>query len=134
MCDWRIHINLGGGKMERYFTIAILAFLASCTAYEYTDADRKLQERLSGKTLVAELATVTIKSDGTFDGLAGTKRDIELSGTWEIKNGHYCRKLDQQLKGVPVNQCQIVEFVSDNKVSFDGTKPDGRKAVIYTIE
>jgi len=120
--------------MKKIFFIASLGLLSSCGAYEYTDADRELQERLSGKTLVAELATVTIKSDGTFDGLAGTKRDIELSGTWEIKNGHYCRKLDQQLKGVPVNQCQIVEFISSNKVSFDGTKPDGRKPVIYIIK
>lgn len=120
--------------MQRYFTVAILTFLASCTAYEYTDADRMLQERLSGKTLEAELATITINSDGTLIGLVGTKRDIELSGTWKIMNGHFCRKLDNRLKGVPVNQCQIVEFLSNNKVSLNGTKPDGRKAIIYTIK
>ena len=119
----------------KYFVIGLsAALLSSCGVYEYTEADKKLQERLSGKTLEAELATVTINSDGTFDGLAGTKRDIELSGTWEIKNGYYCRKLEQRLKGVPVNQCQIVEFLTDNKVSFDGTKADGRKPVIYSMK
>ena len=120
--------------MNRLIFTVTLGLLSSCGTYEYTDADRKLQDKLSGKILEAELATVTINNDGTFNGLAGTNRDIELTGTWEIKNGHYCRKLDQRLKGVPVSQCQIVEFLPGNKVSFDGTKPDGRKPVIYTIK
>ena len=108
--------------------------VVSCTDYEMTDADLELQKRLSSQTLTNKLATININKNGSFDGTVGIKRDYTVSGTWNVRDGAWCRTLKQAVKGVPKQQCQSVKFLSNNLVEIDGVKPDGRKPVVYKLK
>ena len=99
-----------------------------------TDADLELQKRLSNQTFTNKLATININSDGSFYGIVGIKRDYIVSGTWYVRDGAWCRTLEQTIKDVQKQQCQSVKFLSNDFVEMDGIKPDGRKPVVYKLK
>lgn len=106
-------------KTNMLFICAALS-LASCVSAAMADP---LYDAVVDKTLVREDGNVTIfaASDGT---LTGTSAAGDLLGTWEIRNGQWCRTLSAPQRAAG-SACQ------DMSLTDGGVKIDGRN---YTVQ
>lgn len=96
--------------------------IAACMVYERTDAD-PLFDALSGRTIVNDERRVTLNADGTLVG-------PDLSGTWSVKDGQFCRVLETGPENYGADECQKV-IADGAEITF--YSPTGRTAV-YRLE
>jgi hypothetical protein len=96
--------------------------IAGCMVYERTDTD-PLLDALSGRTIVNEERRVILNADGTLVG-------PDLSGTWSVEDGQFCRVLDTGPENYGEDECQKV-ITDGSQITF--YSPTGRTAV-YRLE
>ncbi|MEM8956460.1 MAG: hypothetical protein AAGC86_01475 [Pseudomonadota bacterium] len=77
-------------------------------------------EALAGKTLVAPGQNITTHADGTLTGKVGENLDIDLIGTWEIRDGQWCRTLSQPAAAAG-SACQDITL-GDGVVTIVGSR------------
>ncbi|MCV6585144.1 MAG: hypothetical protein OIF47_06380 [Marinibacterium sp.] len=102
--------------MTPKFTLGAVAcalVLAACDIP--TAAVDPLNAALSGKTLTSGSTTIMLGSDGTISGDG-------VAGTWEIRDGKFCRTLTQP-ESLQGSECQTVTLDGD-KATFQS--PTGR--------
>ena len=80
----------------------------------------EITEALAGKTLVAPGQEITAHADGRLIGKVGKNLDIDLVGTWEIKNGKWCRTITKP-KGAAGSACQNLAL-GDGVVTIEGNR------------
>ncbi|MEM6460429.1 MAG: hypothetical protein AAF724_00775 [Pseudomonadota bacterium] len=71
---------------------------------------------------------ITANADGTLTGKVGENLDVDLAGTWEIRNGEWCRTLTQPA-GAAGSACQQLTL-GDGVVTIVGSNGP----VEYTLE
>lgn len=98
------------------FLGAIWAFGLAVFVLPSASAAQSLTERLSGKTLTNENATILLGADGR---VSGTIRAGELVGAWTERDGQYCRTFTAPER-VAGTLCQDVRFNADGTVTFLG--------------
>jgi hypothetical protein len=115
---------MGEDKMTfKLFTCAAVTgiVLTGCMATTPTNEVDPLTARLSGMTGMHESGTVvTLQEDGRVTGQ--TQNGEAIVGTWDVRNGRYCRTLTAP-ESLASTNCQDVEF-DGNNVHFirdDGT-------------
>lgn len=108
--------------MKRQIFCVALAAVSSTSAF--ADA---ITEALAGKTMSAPGQEITAHADGRLTGKIGKKLDTDLLGTWEIKNGQWCRTLTKP-KGAAGSACQNITM-GDGTVIIDGS----RGPIEYTL-
>ena len=94
-------------------TASILALPGAAVAVSINDY-------LAGKLLVAPGQEITAHADGKLTGKVGKNLDIDLLGTWEIKNGKWCRTLTRP-KGAAGTACQDLKM-GDGEVTITGSR------------
>lgn len=84
---------------------------------------------LAGRRLeTGEADFVVLNADGTLTGVYG---GIETLGTWELRDGYFCRVVTTGPAGAMAEDCQL--FVRDgNQLTISRDKGAG-KAAVYTI-
>lgn len=98
----------------QFLSISLVAVSAnSVLADPITDA-------LAGKTLRAPGQEITAHADGRLTGKVGANLGTELVGTWEIKNGRWCRTLTQP-EAAAGSACQDLAM-GDGIVTIEGSR------------
>ena len=80
----------------------------------------EITKALAGKTLIAPGQEITAHSDGRLIGKVGKNLETDLVGTWEIKNGQWCRTLTQP-KAAAGRACQDLTL-GDGVVTIEGSR------------
>lgn len=96
---------------------ACTAFFAVLATSGFADP---ITDALAGKTLVAPGQEITAQPDGRLTGKVGKNLDVDLEGTWEIKDGKWCRTLSKP-KGAAGSACQDLS-IGDGTVTIVGTR------------
>ncbi len=86
-----------------------------------------LNETLSGKTLTSPKGK-TVYVLGADGGLGGVIAKKKVVGTWEIRDGLWCRSLSEPAVH-EVDACRVVEVNGDH-VTLSG----GGQSIIYTMK
>jgi hypothetical protein len=117
--------------MPRLLTYAfvLLAFLAGPAA---ADGFQRIGERevfldaVEGRELHYRLFGIRLQvlPDGRIDG---TAMGWDVTGTWEWRDGFFCRELDWSGKLIPMN-CQLVEARAGREVRFTVDRGAGDSA------
>ena len=71
---------------------------------------------------------VVINADGTF---AGNYGGVETFGTWEFRDGYFCRTVTQGPSGPDPENCQI-NILQGNTLTVKPDRGAGR-TVVYTV-
>lgn len=100
-------------------SVTILCALALSSGGALAEVD------LTGKTLTAKNASITLEVGGKLSGTVGGS---DLSGTWEIKDGKMCRTISKPEKFAG-SECQGLK-IQGNEVEF--TRKDG-STITYKI-
>lgn len=112
--------------MLRSFALLLLTLLpATAHAYEpVTDRGRFL-DLMQGRALHIGLyaLTINVEPNGTLRGRA---LGSDVSGTWDWKDGYFCREILWSDVEIPHN-CQLVEQNAD-KLRFTSDRGAGRSA------
>ncbi|WP_282608599.1 hypothetical protein [Pelagibius sp. Alg239-R121] len=99
--------------MKPFVPMALIGLtLAACqttTSGEKPQPAAPLEAALSGRTLDSQNATVHLNQDGTLTGTG-------VRGTWEVKDGKFCRTLTKP-DSLAGSDCQSVLF-NGNRVTF----------------
>lgn len=80
-----------------------------------------------GKTLSGASGVIVLQPDGTMIGKVGPDRNIDLKGTWEIRDRQFCRTVLEPTDlsaDTPVTDCRRVD-IAGNIVTF--TSGTGRR-------
>ncbi len=108
--------------MKRFFGITLIGLgLAACqTTSDQQDVGEGIEMRLAtqadisaidGKTLTLEPGkSYVISSDGTLKGSWG---GATIAGTYQMKNGYFCRVLTQGPNGPSPEDCQVLILDGD---------------------
>lgn len=96
----------------RRFAIIAAVFLAGCEAQPTeTMAEMRLSTsddfaQIMGKRLMfGDADFVVINANGT---LTGDFNGVDTRGTWELKDGYFCRTLTAGPRGASPEDCQLV--------------------------
>ncbi len=97
--------------MKRFAIIAAI-FLAGCEAQPTdTMAEMRLSTAddfapiLDKRLMFGDTDYVVMSSDGTLTGDFG---GVDTRGTWEVKDGYFCRVLTAGPRGASPEDCQLV--------------------------
>lgn len=103
------------------------AHWALADTYKRIDAEEEFVESVVGRELRLRLLGIqlVVHEDGEITGNA---LGWPVVGTWQWKNGYFCREMDWSGTAVPYN-CQLVEKVSDTEVRFTVDEGKGDSAV-----
>jgi len=103
--------------MIRVFAFAIVGLTLTACAETTTAPLDPIAAQLSGKKLVNERSSFDVNPDGSLTGQAG---DVSFVGAWAIRDGQWCRTLEEpeQFAGTA---CQDIAFNDDGTVTIDGT-------------
>lgn len=109
------------------FISLVLGFMISLSAGAFAN-DAEIAAKFSGKNLTGNGVDMNINSDGTFTGKVGKNLDQDFAGTWEIKNGQWCRTIStpDRFKG---SACQDLTFNGDGTVTIDGRRGPAKYAL-----
>jgi hypothetical protein len=88
----------------------------------------ELTAAVSGKTLITETSEIQVGSDGALTGKVGQNLDTELSGTWEIRDGQWCRTITAPAR-LAGSACQAMTLNNDGTVTIDGANGP----IVYTV-
>ncbi|QFT62065.1 hypothetical protein [Roseivivax sp. THAF30] len=107
-------------------TVISIGLLAGCATTGTMSTMGPIETRLTGKTLVNSGGwSITPEAGGV---LSGTEADgSAVVGTWEERNGQFCRTLTQPADWAGT-ACQNVVFEDDGTVTF--IRADGSKSVM----
>ncbi|MES0884900.1 peptidoglycan-binding domain-containing protein [Roseibium sp. SCP14] len=102
-----------------------------CTALKETnaaariDTKEKLLSEIAGRKLTLDGNWVVINADGTLEGVFGKKT---VKGTWEVKDGYWCRTLTSPASNT---DCQVYRLTPKGLVI---TRKKGKgKSVTYQV-
>ncbi|MEM0948938.1 MAG: hypothetical protein AAGK37_16170 [Pseudomonadota bacterium] len=70
-----------------------------------------------GKTLTIGESSLVIASNGT---MSGTFNNAPLRGTWQFRDGQFCRTLTQHSTRAPTNDCQTFVLDGEGGVMISG--------------
>jgi|GEM_PF-2594870 len=85
------------------------------------DTKEKLLSEIAGKKLILEGNWVVVNANGTLEGIFGEK---PVKGTWEMKDGYWCRTLQSPAQN---SDCQIYRL-TPNGLIVTRNKGKGKSA------
>ena len=78
----------------RLLCIGLIITTTGCVSADPNSID-PLELAISGKTLVADTAELTLNSDRTLQGKIGNELEVDLIGTWYVDDGRFCRTISE---------------------------------------
>lgn len=124
------------GIKKFIFCMAVFVLYSACqkqipTDTDFTQVTRQEIDSLIGKKLQLDQNHIVLNSNGA---VTGTWSDSPVAGTWQIKDGLWCRQYSQfnPAKFIGTEECHLWE-VTDNKIIATRDSGNG-SAYEYTIE
>lgn len=121
--------------MKKFGLVVILvsstALLAGCSDGISDPVDMPndpLTQQLVGKTLTNQSTKIQLQEGNMMTGRTGPSNEVAIDGTWQIREGRFCRTLTSppQLAGT---ECQDISIDGDT-VTFD--TPRGQQTYIIS--
>lgn len=116
--------------MARWFAAMTLwlavALPATANDYEPVRDRASFLSLIEGRTLHLRLFRISLAvlPDGRIDGSA---LGWPVTGSWEWRNGYFCREMDWSGSPIPFN-CQLVEAQGDDQMRFTVDQGEGEAA------
>lgn len=103
-----------------------VAVPAAANDYEPVRDRASFLSLIEGRTLHLTLFRISLSvlPDGRIDGSA---LGWPVSGSWEWKDGYFCREMDWSGSPIPFN-CQLVEAQGNNQMRFTVDQGNGEAA------
>jgi hypothetical protein len=101
-----------------FFALGLCLAGATAQAQDFVPVTEKSEflEVLSGREL--ELRLFKIRLDVQPDGqIAGSALGWDVTGSWDWKDGYFCREMDWSGYDIPMN-CQLVEVRGTSEMRF----------------
>ena len=117
----------------KYFAILAGLLVAGCTTQPQSDAvvsqsgfqrietTAQIQPFLNRRLDYQDGMYNVIRPDGTFEGEFGRR----VAGTWQMRDGYWCREITEGVGNVPPSDCQLLEIGGSN-LRFTRQKGEGQ--------